>query len=55
MEKGNMNHTAFHVKMIERNADNTNNIQAYTDGNKSESGAAVGIAIYQDNNLKSTL
>jgi len=55
MEKENCYHQAFHVKIIERNEDNPHNIQAYTDGSKSEAGVGAGIAIYQDNNLTSTL
>ena len=55
MEKENWNHPAFHVKIIERNADSPHYIQAYTDGSKSEAGVGAGIAIYQDNNLTSTL
>jgi len=55
MEKENWNHPAFHVKIIERNADSSHYIQAYTDGSKSEAGVGAGIAIYQDNNLTSTL
>ena len=55
MEKENWNHSAFHVKIIETKADNPHNIQAYTDGSKSEGGVGGVIAIYQDNNLMSTL
>jgi len=55
MEKENWNHPVFHVKIIERNADSPHYIQAYTDGSKSEAGVGAGIAIYQDNNLTSTL
>jgi len=43
------------VKIIERKADSPYYIQAYTDGSKSEAGVRAGIAIYQDNNLTSTL
>jgi len=38
-------HPAFHVKIIEMNADNPHYIQAYTDGSKSEAGVGAGIAI----------
>ena len=38
MEKESRNHQAFHIEIIERNADNQQNIQAYTDGSKSEAG-----------------
>jgi len=55
MEKEKWNHPAFHVKIIERNADSPHYIQPYTDGSKSEAGVGAGIAIYQDNNLMSTL
>jgi len=55
MEKENWNHPAFHVKKIERNADSAHFIQAYTDGSKNEAGVRAGIAIYQNNNLTSTL
>ena len=54
-EKENSNHPAFHVIIIETNADKPHNIQAYTDGSKSEAGVGAGIAIYQDNNLTSSL
>ena len=37
------------------NANSPHHIQAYTDGSKSEAGVRAGIAIYQDNNLTSTL
>ena len=55
MQKENLNHPEFHVKIIETNADNPHNIKAYTDGSKSEAGVGAGIAMYQDNNLTSTL
>jgi len=55
MEKENWNHLVFHVKIMERNADSPHYIQAYTDGCKSEAGVRAGIAIYQDNNLTSSL
>jgi len=55
MEKEYWNHTAFHVKIIERNAENPHNIHAYTDGSKSEAGVGAVIAIYQDNNLRLTM
>jgi len=38
IEKKNWNHPAFHVKIIETNADNPHNIQAHTDGSNSEAG-----------------
>ena len=41
MEKENWKHPTFHVKIIETNADNPHNIQAYTDGSKSESGVLL--------------
>ena len=53
--KENWNHPAFHVKIIETDADKPHNIQAYTDIGKNEAGVGAGIAIYQDNNLTSTL
>ena len=55
MENENWKNPAIHVKIIERNADSPHYIQAYTDGSKSEAGVGAGIAIYQDNNLTSTL
>ena len=48
MEKENWNDPAFRVKIIERKADNPHNIQAYTDGSKSEAGVGTGIGIYQE-------
>jgi len=55
MEKENWNHKAFHVKIIERNADSPHYIQPYTDVSQSGAGVGAGTAIYQDNNLASNL
>jgi len=49
MEKENFKHQSFHVKIIEKNADNSNNIQKYTDGSKIEAGVEAGIAKHEDN------
>jgi len=45
-EKENWNHPAFHIKIIQKYADKPHNIQACTDGSKSEAGVGAVIAIY---------
>jgi len=52
MEVKNWIHPAKHVKLIEGHE---NSPQADTDGSKSDSGVASGIAIFSDNNLTVTL
>ena len=47
-------HPSKHIKIVEEQERITHSLQVYTDGSKSETGVAVGIAVFEDNNLIAT-
>jgi len=55
MDIKNWKHPAKQITIIDAKEDSTHNIQAYTDGSKSEAGVGSGIAVFTGGNLKTTL
>ena len=54
MDIKNWVHPSKHIKIIERQENNTHSLQVYTDGSKNKGGVGSGIAVYAGANLITT-